>query len=136
MKPVLTCISVYETARHYPFSQILPHIYRVLGHSRISCLWKRGVNYVIIRLRIPISDDVIKLTKWCRFLVVPSILLFRTVLKTRAHLLILFSSISVDTFLLHTSQDSCGAIIQLRAYSAVHAYLRMEQNGVFTKGGK
>ena len=56
--------------------------------------------------------------------------------KTRAHLLVLFSSISVDAFCLHTSQDSRGAIIQLRAYSAVPAYLCMEQNGVFTIGGK
>ena len=36
----------------------------------------------------------------------------------------------------HTLLDSRGAMIQLRAYSAVPAYLRMEQNGVFTKGGK
>ena len=110
--------------------------YRVLGHSRISCLWKRGVNYVIIRLHIPISDDVIKLTKWRRFIVILPISLCWTVLKTRAHLLVLFSSISTDTFCLHTSKDSRGAIIQLCVYSVVLAYLRIEQNGVFTISGK
>ena len=98
-------LGIIRKRRRIPFTR-----YTVLDHPGISCLWKRGVNYVIIRLPIPSIDDVIKLTKWHCFVVVLPIslfgtvlktrahlfVLFGTVLKTRAHLFVLFSSISVD----------------------------------------